>query len=386
MGLFEKLFPREAVNTITAGYLQTLTGYQPIFNSFKAGIYESELCRASIHAIAEHSAKLKPVVKGTRQDLKMILEYQPNPWMDTYKFLYKLRTILETENTAFIVPMYDQYFQKIVGFYPIQPSMAEVREKNGIAYLVFTFPAVGKKGAIELANVGILNKFFYKHEFFGENNGALRDTIDLIYTQKQGITEGIKSSATVRFIGKLAQALKPSDIDAERERWKKSNLAIGNNGGIALFDTKYDSVQQIDSKPYIIEPTQIAEVKKNVFDYFNVNEKILQNDFSGDEWSAFYEGKIEPFALQLSMVLTNMLFTNEQKVRGNSIMFSSNRLQYMTPTEKLQVVSALSDRGMMNRNEGREVFNMDSLGEEGEEYIIRGEYYNANEKVNDTGE
>jgi len=381
MGLLERIFPKQMSDYATGGYIKTLTGYQPIFTSFNAGIYESELCRASIHAVANHCSKLKPVVSGARQDLQKIMEFQPNPYMDTTKFLYKTATILETENTCLIVPLYDRYYEKIVGFYPVQPSLAEVRERNGKMYLTFQFRN-GQRAAMDFDKVGILTKFFYKRDFFGEDNTVLQTTLDLLWTQKQGIREGIKQSATIRFIGKLAQAIKPDDIEKERKRWTTQNLSSENNGGLAIFDTKYSDVRQIDSKPYIIEPGQIEAVENNVFNYFGVNKPILQNKFTSDEWASFYEAKIEPFALQLSLVLTNMLFTAEQKVRGNQIQFTANRLQYATTAEKLAVVQQMTDRGMMSRNEGREVFNLDPI-EGGDDYIIRGEYYNADEKISE---
>ena len=64
MSLFEKLFPKAAVDAVTTSYFRTLTGYQPVFKTFNGGIYEAELCRASIHAIATHCSKLKPEVYG----------------------------------------------------------------------------------------------------------------------------------------------------------------------------------------------------------------------------------------------------------------------------------------------------------------------------------
>lgn len=383
MSLFDKIFVKPAVDAATLSYFKTLTGYQPVFRSFGSGIYEAELCRASIHAIANHCSKLKPEVRGSRGDLQKILEFQPNPWQDTTKFLYKLSTILETENTAFVVPMYDKWYQKITGFYPVSPQKAEVREKNDKEYLVFDF-ANHQRTALELDEVGILTKFFYKHDFFGENNNALRDTLDLMYTQQQGIKEGIKQSATIRFLGRLSTSLKGSAIEAERKRWNEANLATSNQGGIALADSSYADIKQINSQPYIIDKDQMEAVKENVFDYFGVNEKVLQNNFTSDEWAAFYEAKIEPFALQLALVMSNMLYTAEQKTRGNEVIFTSNRLQYATVSEKLAVVQQLSDRGMMTRNEGREVFNLGRV-EGGDEFIIRGEYYNADNKVNDQG-
>jgi len=379
LSLFSKLFPKEAAYEATAGYIKTLTGYQPVFRTFGGGIYESELCRASIHSIATHCSKLKPVVSGARKDLQTILEFQPNPYMDTSKFLYKTATILETENTAFIIPIYDAYYTKIVGFYPVQPSQAEIRERGKKEYLVFHF-ANGQRAAMYRENVGVLTKFFYKHDFFGENNAALSTTLDLLYTQQQGIKEGINQGATIRFLGKLGSALKPSDIEAERKRWVASNLDISNNGGIALFDTKYSDVKQVNSTPYLIDSNQIKTVQASVFSYFGVNEKILENNFTSEEWAAFYEAKVEPFALQLSLVLSNMLYTPEQKVRGNNIQFTANRLQYASTSEKLDVAEKLLDRGVLSRNEAREIFNMEPI-EDGDDYIIRGEYWNASDKI-----
>ena len=385
MSIFSSLFPKQSVEIATAGYLQTLVGYEPVFRSFNGGVYEAGLCRAAIHALATHSAKIRPVVTKDK-NLQTILEYQPNPWMDTFKFLYKVRTILECENTAFIIPIYDRYYEKIIGFYPVQPSKAEIRDRNNKKYVVFTF-ANHKQAAIEFERVGILNKFFYKNEYFGENNSALYPTLDLLKTQEQGIKEGIKQGATVRFLGKLAQALKPSDLEAERKRWAKDNLSLENSNGIALFDTKYSDVKQITSQPYAIAASEIEAVQNSVYNYFGANKKVLQNSFTSDEWSAFYEGNIEPFALQLALVLTNMLYTPVQKSHGNRVEMTANRLQYASVTDKLKVVQGLMDRGILNRNEGREIFNLDPI-EGGDEFYIRAEYTmgNGNDGMNEFNE
>ena len=380
MGLFERLFPRRLVDQTTGGYLKTLTGYQPVFRSFRGGIYESELCRDSIHAIANQIGKLTPEIFGARQDLRNVLTWQPNPWMNTYQFLYKLATYYETENTAFIIPLYDDYFQRIVGFYPLMPSQAELREnKRGEPCIVFKLGS-GEQTAIELSHVGILSKFLYKQDLFGENNAPLLETVDLLSMQKQGMTEGIKQGATIRFLGKLAQALKPADIEAERQRWAKGNLSIDNNNGIALFDAKYSDVKQVTAQPYMVDKDQVNAVEANVFDHFGVTRKILQNEFSSADWNAFYDGKIEPFAMQLSMVITNMLFTSEQKTRGNYVQFSSDRLEYATIEEKLKVITEMTDRAMMTPNTAARIMHLPTW-DGGDTYIIRGEYYSASEKI-----
>lgn len=383
MGLFEKIFPKSDTKKELNRYFLTLGGYQPVFNSFAGGVYEAELCRAAVHTFATQISKLKPEIVGTAYgNLNHILQYQPNPWMDTTKFLYKLATILETENTAFIVPLYREDMQTVNGFYPIRPSMAEVREdKSGNPFLVFSFLNNGKKAALELENVGIMTKFFYKNDFFGEDNNALKPTMELINVQNTGIAEGVKQSASVRFIAKLANVLHSDDLNAEQARFREANLSSSNNGGVLMIDQKYEDVKPIESKPYIVDAGQIQQIKNNVFTYFNVTEKVIQNDFTDESWNAYYEGKIEPFALQLSLVLSNMLFTKREIACGNKVILTANRLQYASNETKLSIVTQLFDRGMLSLNEGLEIFNMAPV-EGGDKRYIRKEYAEV-EKLNE---
>ena len=54
----------------------------------------------------------------------------------------------------------------------------------------------------------------------------------------------------------------------------------------------------------------------------------------------------------------------------------------MSNQEKLNVSAQLADRGILNRDEVREIWNLPPLPDgEGQAYIIRGEYWNANEKI-----
>ena len=372
MGLFDKIFKRPSMEQVR-GYFKMLSGYTPIFTTYEGGVYEMELTRAAIHAIATQCSKLKPEIRGSAyKELGRRLQFKPNSFMDTTKFLYRLATILHVQNTAFIVPITDETGENITGYYPILPSMCEVVEYQGEPWLRYTF-STGQKAAIEFSRVGIMTQFQYKHDFFGENNKALYPTMQLIHTQNQGIIEGVKQSANIRFMARLANIFKPADIAAERKRFTEENLSAENNSGVLMFDNKYADVKQIHSRPFIVDSAQMEFIKANVFNYFGVNEKILQNNFDEDEWNAFYEGKIEPFAIQLSLVMTNMTFTEREIAFGNQIIFTANRLQYASNQSKLNIVTQLFDRGFITHNEGREIFNMSPI-EGGDKYYIRKEY------------
>ena len=362
----------ETLETAVHEYFKTLNAYTPCFTTFEGSLYEMELTRAAVHSFATHVSKLKPEVKGSgNRVLERMLQYKPNANMDTKKYLYRLATSYMVDNTAFVAPLTDVYGD-IVGFYPLPACKCMLVDYAGTKFLRYQLDG-GKYVAIELERCGILNQYQYRNELFGENNSCLRPTMELINTHNQGIIEGVKSSAMIRFLAKLTGTFKPELIREERERFKEENLSSDNNGGVMVYDSKYQEVKQIESKPFVVNSSQMAQIKENVFNYFGTNEHILQNNFTSDEWNAYYEGKIEPFAIEMSLVHTNLAFNTREIAYGNEIIFSANRLQYLTNAEKLNTVTQLFDRGFITHNQGLEIFNMPSV-EGGDKRYIRREY------------
>lgn len=366
-------------------YFSVFSAYTPAFTTYEGGIYEMELTRAAVHAFASHVSKLKPEIAGNAPGNKVLerrLQFRPNALMDTKKYLYRLATMYMVENNAVIAPIENYSTGLIDGFYPLVPSKIQLWDYDGKIYVRYRLDA-DDYFAVEFDRCGILNQFYYKNEIWGENNRCLQPTLELINTQNQGIIAGIKNSAIIRFIAKLVQPLKPKDVEKERDYFNKFYLGSENNGGAMVIDSKYQDVKQIESKPVVINPAQMDHIKQNVFNYFGVNENILQNKFTPDEWNAYYEGKIEPFALELSLVHTNMLFTDKQIAYGNQVFFSANRLQYASISDKISFVKEFGDRGGLSIDEAREVFNMAPV-EGGDIRYIRGEYKNALEGESET--
>lgn len=359
-------------------------GYAPKFTSFGGDIYESELIRAAVNARATHISKLKFEVRGSaRPALQNKLMKAPNQLQTWSQFLYRVSTILDVHNTAFIVPVYDKYGEPSGIFCPL-PANVVIKQYGETPYLVYEF-GFGEKAAIEMEYCGILTKYQYKSDFFGETNHSLLPTMDLIHIQNQGIQEAVKSSATYRFYAQVNNFSKADDLAKERQRFSEENFSKdAKAGGLLLFPNTYTNINQVKSAPYTVAADEMKLIEQNVYQYFMINEDILQNKAFGDAWSAFYEGAIEPFAVQFSEVMTKMLFTLREQSQGNIVMLTANRLQYMTNADKLNVSSQLADRGIMNRDEVREIWNLPPLPNgEGQAYIIRGEYWNANEKINE---
>ena len=384
MGLFDlflKNRPKVNENQKIQSF-KMLNGYEPKFTSFGGDIYESELIRAAINARATHISKLKFDIQGAaRPALQNKLIKAPNQIQTWAQFLYRISSILDIHNTAFIVPVYDRYGEPSGVFCPL-PSSTTIKLYGKIPYLVYEFNW-GERAAIELEYCGILTKFQYRSDFFGENNHALLPTLELIHMQNQGIQEAVKNSATYRFYAQINNFSKAEDLAKERQRFSDENFSReAKAGGLLLFPNTYTNINQVKSSPYTIATDEMKLIEQNVYQYFMVNEDILQNKAYGDAWSAFYEGAIEPFAIQFSEVMTKMLFTLREQSQGNQVMLTANRLQYMTNKDKLEVSSQLVDRGVISINDAREIWNLPPV-EGGDVRVIRGEYWNADDKVNE---
>ena len=371
MGAFDFLFKKPKEKKQVNGYFQMLDGYTPIFTTHDGGVYEMELTRACIHTFANHCSKLLPTVEGADQrGIKAMLDSKPNPFMTSAQFVYKVATIYDTQNTCFIVPLLDK-FDRLCGYYPVNPRQTEIIEVQGEPWLRFTFQN-GKKAAMELSRCGVVSKYLYNNDIFGESNSALYATMQLLHTQNQGIEEGIKNSASFRFMAQVSNFADPDDIAHDRKNWVKENMAPGS-GGLALFPNTYTNIQQIQSAAKVVDPEQMTLIQTRVLNYFGCNEEVLQNKTVGDAWSAYYEGKIEPFAIQLSQAMTSMTFNQNERTRKNRIVWSANRLQYMTNVDKLNVSSQMFDRGLMSLNDIMDIWNLPRV-EDGDKRYIRKEY------------
>ncbi len=380
MGLFDRLFGSRPKPTGKEEMVKMLTGYEPAFHRFGGDIYESELVRAAIGAIATQISKLAVTVEGSaKAALRAKLRHGPNQLQTWSQFLYRLATILYVHNSAFVVPVFDE-LGEISGIFPALPEKCEVVTYGDTLFLRYKF-SWGEWAAIEFDSCGLLTRFQYRSDMFGESNRALLPTMELINIQNQGIQEGVKSAATYRFMAKLSNFSKAEDLKKERQRFTEENFGKDSkSGGLLLFPNTYQDVKQIEVKPFVSDADTMKIVKDSVFEYFGVNEAVLTNTAYGDAWAAFYEGVVEPFAIQFSETMTRMLFTFREQSQGNRVFATANRLQYMTNADKLNVSAQMLDRGIMSINDVREIWQLPPV-DGGDARIIRGEYYNADEKV-----
>jgi len=355
-----------------SGYFSTFTAYSPSFTTWRGGIYEAELTRSIIESGASHASKLKPEVSGTAQPAaKRALERQPNPWMTTPQFIRRVWTILEVNDTALIIPLMADDGETIVGYYPVLPSRCTAYDVDGELWLKLDF-AASDSVLVEWSRVGVMTRHQYRSDLFGDGTNVLGPTLELIDAQHQAEAAAIRQGAAVRFIGKLSQNRNDEDMKSARERFN-SQLSSDNAGGIAVYDRLFDEVQQVTPTSYTVDADQMERIERAAYRFFGCSEEIVLNKADEDAFNSFYEGKIEPFAVQLGSVLTAMTFSPTEISHGNEIMFSANRLEFASNATKLSVSTALFDRGIWSGNQVAEVFQSPPY-EGGDRHVIRGEY------------
>ena len=381
MGMLEKIFGRkeqpEALKN--AQIFRMLEGYTPAWTTWRGSVYESELIRAALDAWGRHAAKLKPNISGSAQkELANRLKVRPNVFQAWTQFLYQTATVLGARNNVFLVKTRNDVGEP-TGIINLIPDSWELVEYQGEPWIRFIL-SNNKRRAERLAEVGIMTRFQYKNELFGETNEAMRPVLDLIAMQRQGITEGIKNGNSYRFWAKSDNWATDEDIGEEMQRFNK--FTFGNKktaGGVLIFPNTYEDIHEMKPGGYTVDKDQQEHIKTNVFDYFAVNEDILQNKAFGDAWLAFYEGFVEWFSIQLGESVSGMIYSDRERgAYENQVFFTSNRLQYMSNADKLNAVTQLGDRGLATRNELREILNLEPLPEEiGNQIPARGEYYDV---------
>lgn len=361
--MFRRIFG-VAEQTQTQPYqaVQMLNTYNNRIYNYSGDLYDNATVRACIDTIARYFAKMQPEhrMKGKRvhDSLDKLLSLRPNPDMSTYTFLYKVCTCYEMDNNAYIYVQRDNT-GNVIALWPFSYSQVELQEnKQGDLFLTFTF-ASGKKVTASTDDVIVLRKNLYKNDFFAESNTKpLYPIVNVLHTIMEGIVNAVKSSAFVRGIYKLVGRVQPKDAQEQRDLFKEQFFNTQNNGGIIVLGGNGEYTP-IDSKPVLIDKDNTDLVNKQVYTYFGLNEDIINGTYTENEFQAFYEGTLEPIAIQLSQELNSKLFTTNEINFGNEIVLVSDKLSYMSIASKIQMIDSVKDLGVLTKGTIADILNIE---------------------------
>ena len=365
--LFASMFGDKPTKEPTNGYtrFELLSTNSNSISPRDGKIYDNDIVRSCLRPISTNLGKLNfKYVRNTSDGLKIIKNGQiyyllkyPNVYMTMQKLLEKLVNQYEIEGNAYAYVKKDENNNPIAIF-PLPARRVELKEYNDELYMKFTF-SIGKHKTVPYCDVIHLRKDFNENDIFGTDSGlALQNIMKVLDTTDKGVIQAIKNSAVIKWMLKFKTALSQKDKDKEIKKFAKSYLDVDNqdNKNVASTDPRYDA-EQVKDNSFIPNEKQMDNYTKRLYSYFGVNEKIVNNSYSEDEWNAFYESKIEPIAREFTDQLTKILFTKHELECGNEIVFEPSSLQFASMSTKLSLVQMV-DRYSMLPNEWRKVMNL----------------------------
>ena len=373
--IFGKKSNKKQAENVTQTQFQLLSGWNTQFSTLPEGTYNSKVARQAIDRIATHCAKLVPrhiqttITNNIHGDINFLLSNQPNPIMNTFDFIYRVISLLYTDCNAFIYIAKDKT-GFITGFYPVLATTYELLQgSDGTMYLQFDF-VNGQTYTIPYLELIHLRLFYNRNDVFGTSNKVLQTDLDTAHTSSEGIKKAIETTSNLKGILQYENSmLKNKDLVKTKDEFVKDFLNMDNEGGIAALDAKAKFVP-VELKPITLDNEQLKQVNYNIFDYFGISEKIIDNSFTEEEWNAFYEGVIESRAIQMGYAFTNKIFKRQSIKDGHRIVFTANRLQYANLSNKISLIKEAGALGLLTKDEAREIIELPQLGgEEGAKII-----------------
>lgn len=379
--LYQKVFGNNAKPTLQgASIFELINKTYGTCNGFSGDIYSEATVRSCIHSIATHCAKLKPQHRKERtvieDNLNRMLSLRPNPYMNSFDFIYKIVTQLLCTNNAFVYIHYDET-GRISGFFPINFSTLRLLEYKGELFVEFSFCG-GKRTCLPYADLIHIRRHFNDDDIFGSaQREVLRAPLDVLSAINQGIINTIKLSAGLRGLLKFKSVTPPDKQKKIKDDFVESYLNINNADGFATLDPSTE-FQELKLAPQTADDKQTAIARENIYRFFNVSEEIVRSKYTEDEYNSFYSSVVEPIAIQLSLEFTYKIFTEKEIGHHNEIIFSAERMTFASNATKAEVIAKLMPLGIFSINQACEIMEMPKINEEfADKHIISLNYVNA---------
>ena len=350
-----------------------LSGQTPIFSQFGTDIYASDVVQQAVSCIVTEIAKSVPLhvissngINGTakQSSIQRVLNH-PNDTMTTSDFLEKITWSLFLNYNAFVLPAWNE--DRLIKLLPIQPTSVEFLEDGSKRlYVKFTF-ASGENYTVKYSDVIHLRKNYSVNELMGgDNRGqptntALLKTLEINDQLLQGVAKAINASFAVNAVVKYSTLI--DDGETERNIRGLEKKLENSQSGILPMDLKAEFIP-IKRDTKIVDADTLKFIDEKILRNFGVPLCILTGDYTKAQYEAFYQKTLEPILIKYSQTFTKALFSNRESFGyGNEIIFQSKKLQFMTTSEKLEMIRLLGDSGTIYDNEKRTILGMEPLPE-----------------------
>ena len=370
------------------------------FNIFSANISymmsnskrteDSDIAEICIDRIASHISKLKPKhikhgkegsVEVVEDEINFRLSHYPNELMTTSEFIYKVVSLLLTNNNCFIYLSFNQKNQ-LTGLYPLNPVKVEIKQDLGETLFLDMDFGDGKTYTLPYESLIHLKRLYKNHELFGgdgaiSNHKQLLKSINMNENLLTGLENALRSSFQVKGLLKMNAMLSEKDKQKQKDIFDEALKTNRDKNGSSIIpvDMKADYIP-LSIDPKIIDKETLTFVQNKILNYFGVSESILNSKYDENEYNAFYENTLEPISIFLSNAFSKALLTDKSLAEGEQVMFYGERLNYASWSSKITAIEKLMGLGIFSINESRGVLGYPPI-EEGNKRIQSLNFVNA---------
>lgn len=376
-GLFQNIFGKRPAGGGGSNLpaFRLLSTWDSSFTPFSGNAWDIATVRSAVDAWARNAARIQPRhirnTGGARETIsdsvERILQTRPNPYMTAYAFYYRVAAQFIVYNNAFILPVFDG--GKLTALYPINASRVDLVEDMGGMYARLTF-ATGNVYTVPYEHLVHLRRHYLDNDIFGDDNRPLLPTLETADAFNQSMSKLARLVSVIRGILEAPTVTKQEDLAARRDAFVRDNFSMEANGsGVIITDSKhkYTPIQQKETP---IPTGQLEFVRREIYDYFGVNEEIVQNKADAEKMDAFYRGQLSPFYMQLAQGLTNAIFTEREQSFGNAILCEMDRIQFETLDKRVEAAKFLTDLGALMLDQVLDIFGFAPIGgEEGKRRV-----------------
>ncbi len=328
---------------------------------------------AAIHKYADTISKLRPelIYKGDRyrdSALERKLRIQPNPAMNASLFYKTVATSYYEENIAVIWVQFDGK-GKVAALWPLDVTSGLFQLAQSGASVAFEFSIEGKTYHSTMEDTIVLVRQPTVENPYVTHDEALQNVINVLNKNYEGLAQSLQNANVAKFIATSTAPLAPATI-AQRQAEIESMLNNMGANGVAYVDGS-NSLTPVNSNSYKWQSSdEIGEMRKEILQYFNINDKVLDGSASDEEMHTWIEQSIEPFTYELECELTRVLLTEREIEVGNLITCPTDSLYSASFSHREKQAAALISSGVYKPNEIRRLLGCEPLPEEEGEQIV----------------
>ena len=350
------------------------SAWLPFYTQLGQGEYDNVVVQQAINCIVKEMKKLYPqhVIRRADGDIEPQQDYiqrvleHPNPLMSTSDFVEKIIWNLMLNYNSFVLPVWDAS-NRLIQLWPVQPVNVEFLQDGSGEYwirMVFQNDVEGTvryKDVIHLRYNYSVNDWMGGNQFGQPDNQQLQKTLEANDVMLNGVAKALKSSFAVNGLVQFNTIIDEEKAQESIRRLEERLNA--NESGLMGIDLK-STFTQFKRDIKLVDADTLKFIDDKILRHFRVPLKILEGDYTTEEYEAFYQSTLEPIIISMGQAFTNCIFSDHESFGfGHRIVFQPKELIFLSTQQKLESLRLLGDAGALYINEARTMIGLPAKDE-----------------------